>query len=306
MVDKAEFHEPMRAWPTLLPHGLLVNISTRDTDLFVYQLGQIHHPTILMIHGLGDEADTWRHVIEPLAKNYHVIALDLPGFGRSDKPKRRYNPEFLLQLILDLMDQLMIKKAILMGSSLGAVLAHGLAITHPGRVLGLILVGGALYQPYPMTDMGLRLMRVPLLGEWLYTRLRKNPDAAFNSLRNVYHRLDHLPTPDQEFLYLRVNQRVWSDGQRRAFFSTLRNLVPWVSAQQELLSEKLEHLTVPTLVIRGEHDSLFPSDNVNAIKDSQPNVETATIKETGHLPQQEAPVSFLQTIGIWLDKLEPD
>ncbi len=251
---------------------------------------------------LGDEADTWRYQIQPLANKYHVIAVDLPGFGRSDHPKRAYKPEFMMGSIVELMEVLGIDQTILMGSSLGGILSQGIAAEHPGMLLGLILVDGALLQPEKMGDLSLRLMQIPLLGEFLYTRLRKDPDAAYETLDAVYHDMDDLTDADREFLYQRVNERVWSNGQRRAYFSTLRNLMPWVKKMQEVLPEKLKQVTCPTLVIRGEFDQLFSPENAAAIRQAQPDVEVATIAGKGHLPQQENPEVFNLVINEWLKR----
>jgi len=253
-----------------------------------------------MLHGLGDEADTWRHIFITLSEGYHTLAIDLPGFGRSDQPDVDYTPEFLMDAVIQFLDQLKITSAIIMGSSLGGILGHGLAISHPERVKGLILVGGALLQPETMQDWGIRLMQVPLLGEWLYTRLRKDPDAAFASLDNVYHQLEELPDADRKFLFTRVNQRVWSDGQRRAYFSTLRNVSPWIKKMQPKLPGQLKRLDIPTLVIRGECDLLFSDGTAEEILKIQPKTNKAVIPNVGHLPHQEDPDGFLQVTQTWL------
>lgn len=300
--DAQQYQQPMQPWPALASFSRTVTLSQPQLELFYYEAGVHNHPLLVMLHGLGDEADTWRHVFLPLAENYHTLALDLPGFGRSDKPDVDYTPEFMLDAILGFMDHLEVPKAILMGSSLGGILAQGLAVTHSDRVAGLILVGGTLYQPEPMGDWSLRLMQVPLIGEWLYTRLRKDPDAAFNSLGNVYHDLEKLPESDREFLFTRVNRRVWSDGQRRGYFSTLRNLSPWVKGMQSSLAEELKQLNIPTLVARGQYDELFSETNADQILAIQPQAEKATIEQAGHLPHQENPKAFLAKIRPWLER----
>jgi len=297
--ELAKFKQTMQPWPSLAKYGQQINLS--DLNLFYFEAGEKNRPTLLMIHGLGDEADTWRHVFLPLAENYHTLALDLPGFGRSGKPEVDYTPQFMMETIIRFLDQLEITRSILMGSSLGGILAHGLALNNPTRVNGLILVGGALLQSKPMGDMSMWLMRIPFLGEWLYTRLRKDPEAAFDSLGSVYHDLEGLPEPDREFLYTRVNQRVWSDGQRRGYFSTLRNLTPWVKQIQADLPERLMGLEMPTLVLRGEFDGLFSETNAKGIAATQPDAEMAIIKEAGHLPHQENPRRFLSVVKPWLE-----
>lgn len=303
MAEKNTYREPMSPWPGLKGLGKTLHLDEPDVDIFCFEAGPPSAPAVVMVHGLGDEADTWRYTIPPLAETYHVIALDLPGFGRSGHPKRAYTPAFHQKAILSLMDALHIDidRAFLMGSSLGAILSHSIAIDHPNRLSGLVLVDGALLQPDEMGDKSLQMMRIPLLGELFYTYLRFSPDAAYESLKNVYHDLDSLPKADRDFLFRRVNRRVWSNGQRRAYFSTLRNLIPWVKAIQKDLPELLHDLTLPTLIIRGEFDALFSAENAIAISETQPNAAILTVEGVGHLPQQEAPEAFNAGLQAWLD-----
>jgi pimeloyl-ACP methyl ester carboxylesterase len=300
MKNNSEYEQPMQPSHSLKHMSKQVKLTKDDLTIFYFEDGEQNPQTMILIHGLGDEADTWRHVIGDLAKDYHVIALDLPGFGRSSQPDRDYTPDFFMTTIISLMDELSIDKSILMGSSLGGIFSHGLAIDYPARVSGVILVGGALLQSSALHDFSLQLMRIPMLGEWLYTRLRKDPQAAFDSLQNVYNDLDTLPEEDQEFLFERVNKRVWSDEQRRAYFSTLRKLIPWVKAKQKNLEDKLEKLTLPTLVIRGEHDQLFSEENAKEIIERQTNSIKVSIDNAGHLPHQENPKAFLRITKNWL------
>lgn len=305
MEKENKYRLPMEPWPDLKSFGKTVHLPDLDLDLFCFEAGDAQKPSMVMMHGLGDEADTWRHVFLPLSQRCRVIALDLPGFGRSDKPARAYTPGFVQSAILELLDTLQIPKAILMGSSLGAILSHSLALTHPDRVTGLILADGALLQPAGMGDRSLSLMAIPLLGEWFYTHLRKDPQAAFESLRPVYRDLDTLPQIDRDFLFTRVNQRVWSNGQRQAYFSTLRKLAPWVKKAQKGLDNRLAQIQIPTLVLRGEDDRLFPAKNAQAIVQAQPKASLVTIPATGHLPQQEDPQAFLDAVFNWLPDYHP-
>lgn len=300
MQEENRYTQPMQAWSDLKPFSKTVHLPNLDLDLFCFEAGDSLNPAMVMVHGLGDEADTWRHVFRPLSERFFTVAVDLPGFGRSDQPARSYTPEFMQSALLELMDVFQISQAILMGSSLGAILSHSLALTHPNRIGGLVLADGAFLQTKTMGDQSLKLMAIPLLGEWFYTHLRNNPQAAYDSLRPVYLDLDALPKTDREFLFTRVNRRVWSNGQRRAYFSTLRKLSPWVMKSQKGLEYRLSQLQTPTLVIRGEADQLFPEGNAQAIVQIQPNAVLTTIPGTGHLPQQENPEAFLNAVLDWL------
>lgn len=300
MRDKNSFKQPMMSWPSLEKYARIVHVLELHLNLFVFDSGRSSKPTIMLIHGLGDEADTWRHVFEPLADLFRVIAVDLPGFGRSDKPDRDYTPKFMMDAILKLADHMDLSEIILMGSSMGAILAHSIALRNPERVQKLILVGGALLQNEPVRDKGLALMKIPLLGEWLYTRLQNDPNAAYDSLRTVYFNLDQMPEPDREFLFYRVNQRVYDDGQKRAYLSALRHLYPWAKMSQSNLIDQLNQLTVPTLIIRGEHDPLMGLNAAEGLSNLQPNSELVNIQGAGHLPHQEKPTQFIEAVKIWL------
>jgi pimeloyl-ACP methyl ester carboxylesterase len=298
--EKSEFTQPMQPWPALGKFSKTIRLVDGKLSLFYYDSGEKSKHNLVMLHGLGDEADTWRHVFHSFTNDFHTLALDLPGFGRSDKPDVVYSPSFFMDSVIGLIDALNIHSTIIMGSSLGGILAHGLAVKYPERISGLILVGGAMLQAGQMQDRIIQLMQIPIIGEWLYTRLRKNPDAAFDSLSNVYHQLNQLPKADRDFLYTRVNQRVWSDGQRRAYFSALRNLIPWIKSVQYDLPTQLRQLEVPTLILWGEFDGLFSESNADQLLNIQPNVRKSVVIGAGHLPHQEAPETFLKTTQAWL------
>jgi len=123
---------------------------------------------MLLIHGLGDEADTWRHLITPLSADRRVVALDLPGFGRCDKPERPYTIPFFQNIVIELLDTLAIQRAVLIGHSLGAVLAHSVALNYPERVERLILIDGSLVARAQKIDLATMFFLLPGLGEWLY------------------------------------------------------------------------------------------------------------------------------------------
>ena len=80
------YRQPMQPWPGLEKYAHMVDLTRNDLSLYLYEAGAADAQPILLLHGLGDEADTWRHLVEPLAAHGRVIAPDLPGFGRSDKP----------------------------------------------------------------------------------------------------------------------------------------------------------------------------------------------------------------------------
>jgi pimeloyl-ACP methyl ester carboxylesterase len=284
---------PMAPWPALAPYGRLVT-PANGRRLFVYEAGAASAPALVLVHGLGDEADTWRHIFEPLAERWHVIALDLPGFGRSDAA-RRYRLPVLRDALLSLLDELGLESAILMGSSLGAMLAQMAALKAPERVASLILVDGALVVSGGKPSWAMLRMALPIVGRRIYTGYRRNPRAAYDSLRPFYANLDGLPPEDRQFLFQRVNERVWSDTQMHAYLGLYGDLV-WSAPRRQRLLAALAQSSTPLHLIWGERDTIMPVSMAQPVRDAQPAAPLTIIPGAGHLPHQERPQAFVEAV----------
>ncbi len=295
---------PMRPWPPFEPYVREINLSESGARLFLYDTGQADvapqtETPMLLIHGLGDEADAWRYVLPPLAADRRVVAPDLPGFGRSDKAKRAYTLAFYQDVLFELLDALAIDRVILVGHSLGGIIAHSMALARPQRVERLILLDGSLVSVGGRPSLGMLLFLIPGVGEWQYNRLRKDPEAAYRSLAPFYQDLDGLPAAEREFLYQRVNERVWDDDQRRAFFSILRSMARELPRRQKTLPQDLAGLQVPTLAIWGEKDPLNPVENAYKLVRLQPGARLVIIPDGGHNIHQEQPGAVVDAIMEW-------
>jgi pimeloyl-ACP methyl ester carboxylesterase len=179
---------------------------------------------------------------------------------------------------------------------LGAAIAQAVTLESPHRVVRLALIGGSLVARSQKLNLGTLLFLVPGLGEWLYNRLRKDPHAAYASLRPYYAGLDGLPEGDRAFLFQRVNERVWSDDQRRAFLSTLRSLAGWLPRRQRQLSTQLAALATPITIIWGERDQVNPIENARAFLEIQSSARLVIIPGAGHNVHQEKAVEVVNSI----------
>ncbi len=99
-------------------------------------------PAVLLLHGLGGFAETWRHNVGALTPRATVYALDLPGFGRSAKPRASYRLPFFARVVGAFVDSLGLGQVSLVGHSLGGAIAIAYALTQPTRVERLALIGG--------------------------------------------------------------------------------------------------------------------------------------------------------------------
>jgi len=286
----------MQPWPGLAPYVNPVHLPASCLTIHSYQAGADEAPAMLLIHGLGDEADTWRSVFAPLATHYRVIAPDLPGFGRSDKPARAYSVPFFSAALQELLQVLGISRAVLVGHSLGAGIAQWTALEQPGLAERLVLIDGALVIGKQTLKLATLLFLIPGIGEFLYNRLRRDPQAAYASLEPYYAHLDRLPEAERRFLYRRVNERVWSDGQRRAYLSALRSLAGWTAAQQRQAPARITGANLPTRIIWGEQDALIPVVNAHALSALQPSACLTVIPEAGHMPHQEQSQDVIKAI----------
>ncbi len=100
---------------------------------------------VVLIHGFGSNLFTWRRSLIRLSASSEVFALDLKGFGLTDKPSDgRYNTQVYSEQVLDLLDHYELDRVVLVGHSMGGAVAIRLALEHPERIAGLVLVGSAL------------------------------------------------------------------------------------------------------------------------------------------------------------------
>ncbi len=280
------------------PHPILASFQRQANGLTYFDsfTGGGAAP-VLLVHGNGDEADTWRHVFRPLAAHYRVLAVDLPGFGRSDASADG-SLSSLVSALDDFLDAVRLDKLHLVGSSLGAVVCAKLTAKRPPRARSLTLVGGA--SPAlggVQANPGLKSLLDPGSGEAFYTALRTaGEEAAFETLRPYYAHLDNLPQEDKDFLRARVWARVWSDSQRTAFFAALRSLFA-PAAPLQISPE------IPVQLIWGELDAIMPRQSAHAVLHQLPQARLDLVRGSGHLPQQEQPEGLLRILESFLSRL---
>lgn len=288
---------PMSPWPGLAPYERSLALPASGAAVHFYSAGALDDPAVLLIHGLGDEADTWRHLVEPLAAaGRRVLALDLPGFGRSEPLPGRLSWPRLVQVLLEFIEVAKAAAPVLIGHSLGAMLVHSLALQYPERLTKAVLISGGLAPSRQKLSLPLLLSLTPGLGEWLYTRLRRDPQRAYASLRAYYRDLAALPELERQFLFERVNQRVWSNTQRAAYLGVLRAAAAWLPRQQAGLPARLAANRVTTLLVWGEQDALLPPDNGRRLAALQPHTRLVTLPGAGHNLQQEQPAKLLAAL----------
>ena len=296
--------DAMPAPPELAPYAR--DLELGGLRLHYYDAGAGALPPLVLVHGLGDEADTWRFVIGPLAERRRVIAPDLPGFGRSGVAGQGHTITFFARMLAALLERLGVSRAVLVGSSMGAAVVQRLALARPALVERLVLVGGGLPvrslagegagEPGARPSTRTLLFLVPGLGELVYTSLRRSQDELFEGLRPYYYDFDGLPDEQRAFLRQRVWARVWSARQRRGFLSALRWLAVEQAARAASYRALLGRAPVPTRLVWGEHDRIVPPAVGRRLAAALGGAPLHVIPKCGHLPQQECPEELIAAI----------
>jgi pimeloyl-ACP methyl ester carboxylesterase len=249
-------------------------------------------PALVLIHGLGAYTFSFRHVIPDLARSFRVVALDLKGFGLSERPSSGdYTLSHQAELVRGLMDHLGIDRATVLGSSMGGVVAMRLAIAHPERVERLILVASASDVDLGRHTRGTAVLGrlLPLVAPFTYY----NRAFRKRTLQNGYYDPD-LCTDDVVEGYLRPGRIC---GYLRAVGNTM-------AAWRKDPPLEPSSIGQPTLIIWGKADRLLPPSRGERLRDLIPNSRLVLLERAGHLLLEERPEAALEAIFGFLGEKE--
>lgn len=232
---------------------------------------------VVFIHGIGASLYTWRHTLPPvLGAGYRVVAFDNRGFGFSDQPAHGYRNTDYVRLVVALLDSLGIASAVLVGHSMGGEIAAEVALAHPDRVRGLVLIGAAGYGiRWPGA---LRVARWPFVGavamtfrgRWFTERI----------LRSTYSDPARVTEGDIDQYYAPVPQK----GFGRALRGVLREF-----RFDSLGGGRLARVQAPTLILWGDSDRWISVRDGTRFARELPRSEFILIARTGHDAPEESP-----------------
>ncbi len=265
-------------------------------------------PALLLIHGIGDDSSTWQEVIPHLAEKYTVIAPDLLGHGRSDKPRADYSVAAYANGMRDLLSVLGIEKVTVIGHSLGGGVAMQFAYQFPGKVERLVLVssGGVTKDVHPVLRMVsvpvvsevLKLLRLPgampamrlagsALGQLNSSPLR--PGGVFHDASDLLRILGGLPDPTACEAYLR----------------TLRAVVDWRGQVVTMLDRSYLTEDLPVQLIWGDRDTVIPVGHAYLAHSAMPGSRLEVFRGAGHFPFRDDPLRFLKVVENFLENTTP-
>jgi pimeloyl-ACP methyl ester carboxylesterase len=252
-------------------------------------------PPIILIHGFGGSMWHWEYQQHPLSQHFRVLTLDLPGAGLSDKPAIDYRPDEMLDFFVGFMDAVKIPQATLVGSSMGAGLAIGMALTHPTRVAKLVLVDGL--PQHVMANLASPSIRRALetsAPSWLVSF----GNMLFGGLlmESVLKEIVYDPALLTPAVIERSNRNRQRPGLIKPIMTVRENLPLWESG----FATRLGEITHPTLVLWGMEDRVFPIAVGEELHQTIKESRFIRISHAGHIPQWERPDVVNQELIIFI------
>lgn len=276
---------------TLHGHEMAYRLSVADEP----------RPTILLIHGMAGNSDTWREVMPELAKNHTVLAPDLLGHGESAKPTGDYSLGAHASGLRDLLAALGLGPVTVVGQSLGGGVAMQLGYQHPEEVERLVLIGsGGLGREVSWLLRALTFPGAEYVMPFIFHPLLR--DQGESITRVLRKRGWESPRATE---MLQVYGSITEAANRAAFVRTLRSVID-PGGQSVNATDRL-HLTAatPTLIVWGEDDNVIPVDHAHAAHEAIPGSRLQILEGVGHFPHLERPKQVIEVIEDFIDTTEP-
>ena len=255
-------------------------------------------PVFLLLHGFTFNAFTWQAQMQQLARHGRVIALDQLPYGLSDKPvpgewdrASPYSREAAVMLVRSLLDQLELRRVIIVGNSSGGTLGAEVALAEPERVDGLVLVAPWVFVTRPVLPDWLvdtaPLRRISLLAA-------RELGLRMPLLESSFAEPARMPVGRRELAGLHTQTRNWDLAWAALLDQSLRTRID--------LAERIGDLVQPVLVLSGDHDRLVPVDDSRRLAVDLPNADFHLMIGCGHVAHEECPAAFSVAVDDWLNR----
>lgn len=246
---------------------------------------------VVLLHGFGGSTYSWRQVMPALARSHRVVAIDLNGFGYTQRPKSAasYTREAQGKLVLGTLDALGIGRAHFCGHSYGGGLTLYLAQSHPERFLSMVLVDSSA--PTYSDDRRTRTASLRPLSYLFLRSVALRPSAIRRSLLRSYWDRSKV-TPELVRAYA---ERLAVEGAADAYYGLTAPAPPGERVE-------LETIAVPALVVWGAHDQTILPESGRRAAARLPRSEFVLLADSGHLPMEEQPEEFLAAVLPFLER----
>lgn len=265
-------------------------VDVDGVTIHYQEFGDKTNPTLLLIHGYTASTYVWHTVAPKLAREgFHVVSVDLLGFGFSDKPAWfDYSIASQSRIILRFINRLGIGKATFVGSSYGGAVASWFTLDNPERVDKLVLVGAVFNNELKFNSI-FRVVSIPGIGETVSPFLIDSKTFLKHRMKGTLDKTNHhLITKDRIESILRPLKAA------DAHYSLLMTARNW---DADRIEEDAHFINQPTLLIWGENDNVVPLKNGEKLYNEILNSRLIILKNCGHVPPEEKPEIFTNLVA---------
>ncbi|MDH4556892.1 alpha/beta fold hydrolase [Pseudomonas sp. BN417] len=244
-----------------------------------------HGMPVVLVHGLGSSTRDWEYQIPALAAHYRVVALDVRGHGRSDKPRERYSIAAFADDVVALIEHLGLIDVHLVGISMGGMIGFQLGVDRPDLLRSLTIVNsGPEVIPRAPREF------LEIAKRWSLSRLLSLETIAKGLGRLLF------PLPEQADLRRKIEER-WPQNDKRAYLASLDAIIGWG------VRERVARITCPTLVITADHD-YTPVALKRVYVNEMPDARLVIIENSRHATPLDQPERFNTTLLDFLAEVE--
>ena len=244
---------------------------------------------VVLLHGLGGDGSRWGPNIEPLAKDFHIFALDQIGFGQSDKPLANYHTGMLADFLVGFLKAAGVGKASLVGNSMGAGVALYTAVHFPDVVDRIVLADGGGYRS---ATGAAGEPPAPPTPEAIHRRQIQN-SVTRDETREFFRILFH----DKSLVTEKMVDEQLALRLRSAFTITK---IQEAGDRGSLTEQEVRSVKAPTLVIWGKYDELANPAGADRLEKTIPGARKVIVDNSGHMPQLERADEFNRLVRDFL------
>jgi pimeloyl-ACP methyl ester carboxylesterase len=270
--------------------------------------GNPNGPAIVLVHGLGGSHLNWDLLAPLLTPHGRVLALDLPGFGRSEPGSRQATGQANVAVLRRFLREVAGGRAVLVGNSMGGMISIFTAASAPEAVSGLVLLDPALPGGRrtldPLVAAQFVLYALPFVGE-RFLWFRRQRHSPLHRVREMLTLCgvdpDAVPADVVDRSVTLLEERRDVDGMDKAFLAAARSLLKLLVDPRSYRAA-MAGITAPVLLVQGDRDRLVPVTAARAAAEQHPHWRYRELAGVGHVPQLQVPDAVAKELLTWLEE----
>jgi pimeloyl-ACP methyl ester carboxylesterase len=248
---------------------------------------------VVFLHGLPESWYSWHYQLEALSGDYRVIAIDLKGYGQSDKSDGNYSADHVAEEVLALLDTIGLEQFNLVSHDWGSVISDFIAGNHPDRILRYVRMEAPVLRADPANHPQFVLFR----NQELAAQVMGNTEQF---VRNVYGSRTVQPIPEEDML--RIIEEFGRPGVAEAVPRYFRDFGDFGEALRQERAALFAAMDFPVLLLQADSDPAQPPSYFEGATDAFPNAELQWVESSGHFTELEQPEQVTKAIRDLLQR----